>query len=182
MNGRMSWSRPPFSNWRGERGLFWGLAKGFVPVIGPRWLSHIARYCSNHPASTGSSRVKSNSSKDVKLHWMRPTPLLRLFAGYRHRAVSIIFFFYFHRNYEEGSSRIPASHYAALQRMADRWPLQRNAGIEPLNPETAWEWTTKVEMRLIGFDSGYGFFSKSSLYYFLFIYSLFLFIWLRHRL
>ena len=69
------------------------------------------------------------------------------------------FFFYFHRNYEEGSSRIPASHCAALQRMADRWPLQRNSGIEPLNPETAWEGTTKVEMRLIGFDSGYGFFS-----------------------
>ena len=140
------------------------------------------RYCSNHPASSGCSRVKSNSSKDVKLHWMRPTPLLRLFAGYRHRAVSIIFFFYFHRNYEEGSSRIPASHCAALQRMADRWPRQQNSGIVPLNPETAWEGTTKVEMRLIGFDSGYGFFSKSSLYYFLFIYSLFLFIWLRHRL
>ncbi len=44
--------------------------------------------------------------------------------------------------------------------MADRWPEEffDNAGRISLDPETVWEATKKVEMRPIGFDSGYGFF------------------------
>ena len=149
---------PPFLELKREERVILRSCKRFCPCDrSPITESHyvIAPTIRHHRAAAGWRAIAAKMSNSIECGQPLSSGSFQVIVIASYRS----FFFYFHRNYEEGSSRIPASHCAALQRMADRWPLQRNSGIEPLNPETAWEGTTKVEMRLIGFDSGYGFFS-----------------------